>query len=164
MPGNGSRKTFNRAHDSRCTRYWEVFGSDHDHGRSIPAPRSIHGTDSSAIPQRSTAVCRCIFWGLVQTDSPRFRASSVVSRPRHAYRDPDLARPIPTVDYPLINANEIAALKQQMIETNLSVQDLVTTAWASASTFRSSDRRGGANGGRVRLSPQNSWDVNNPAT
>jgi catalase-peroxidase len=68
------------------------------------------------------------------------------------------------VDVPLINPTEISSLKQQILETNLSIQELVATAWASASTFRSSDRRGGANGGRVRLSPQNSWDVNNPDT
>jgi catalase-peroxidase len=72
--------------------------------------------------------------------------------------------PIPTVDHPFINTTEIASLKQQILETNLSVQDLVSTAWASASTFRSSDRRGGANGGRIRLAPQISWDVNNPET
>ena len=70
--------------------------------------------------------------------------------------------PIPTVDHPFINTTEIASLKQQILETNLSVQDLVSTAWASASTFRSSDRSGGANGGRIRLAPQISWDVNNP--
>ena len=91
--------------------------------------------------------------------------------PRALYLGPDVPSeiliwqdPIPAVDHPLINATEIAALKQQILETNLSVQDLVSTAWASASTFRSSDRRGGANGGRVRLSPQCSWDVNNPET
>jgi catalase-peroxidase len=91
--------------------------------------------------------------------------------PRALYLGPDVPTevliwqdPIPTVDAPLINATEISSLKQQILETNLSVQELVATAWASASTFRSSDRRGGANGGRVRLSPQNSWDVNNPDT
>ena len=91
--------------------------------------------------------------------------------PRALYLGPDVPTeiliwqdPIPAVDHALINATEITALKQQILESNLSVQDLVSTAWASASTFRSSDRRGGANGSRVRLSPQNSWDVNNPAT
>ena len=91
--------------------------------------------------------------------------------PRALYLGPDVPTeiliwqdPIPAVDHALINATEITALKQQILESNLSVQDLVSTAWASASTFRSSDRRGGANGSRVRLSPQNSWDINNPAT
>ena len=91
--------------------------------------------------------------------------------PRALYLGPDVPTeiliwqdPIPALDHALINATEITELKQQILESNLSVQDLVSTAWASASTFRSSDRRGGANGSRVRLSPQNSWDVNNPAT
>ena len=71
--------------------------------------------------------------------------------------------PIPAVDHPLVDAADIAALKAQVLASGLSVQDLVLAAWASASTFRGSDKRGGANGARVRLAPQNGWEVNEPA-
>jgi catalase-peroxidase len=69
--------------------------------------------------------------------------------------------PVPAVNHALVDANDIAALKKSILATGLSVSDLVTTAWASASTFRNSDKRGGANGARVRLSPQRHWEVNN---
>jgi catalase-peroxidase len=71
--------------------------------------------------------------------------------------------PIPAVDFELINNADIASLKQQILSTGLTVGELVSTAWASASTYRNSDKRGGANGARVRLAPQKFWEVNNPA-
>lgn len=71
--------------------------------------------------------------------------------------------PIPAVDHPLIDAADIKALKAKILETGLSVSELVYTAWSSASTFRGSDKRGGANGARIRLAPQKDWDVNEPA-
>ena len=70
--------------------------------------------------------------------------------------------PIPSVDHPLIGEQEIEALKAKILATGLSVSQLVSTAWASASTFRGSDKRGGANGARIRLAPQKDWPVNNP--
>jgi len=71
--------------------------------------------------------------------------------------------PIRTVDHPLIGEQDIAALKAKILASGLSVSQLASTAWASASTFRGSDKRGGANGARIRLAPQKDWDVNQPA-
>lgn len=71
--------------------------------------------------------------------------------------------PIPEADYELINAANVSELKKQILEAGLSISELVSAAWAAASTYRGSDRRGGVNGGRIRLAPQKDWEANNPA-
>ena len=70
--------------------------------------------------------------------------------------------PVPATEGEVINDQDVATLKEKVLATGLSISELVATAWASASTFRNSDKRGGANGGRIRLAPQNSWDANQP--
>jgi len=89
--------------------------------------------------------------------------------PRARYLGPDVPEeeliwqdPIPAVNHPLVEEDDIATLKAKILSSGLSVSELVSTAWASASTFRSSDKRGGANGARIRLAPQKDWLVNNP--
>jgi catalase-peroxidase len=89
--------------------------------------------------------------------------------PRSRYLGPEVPSevldwqdPVPAADHPLINANDIADLKAEVLASGLSVSDLVSTAWASASTFRGSDKRGGANGARIRLAPQKDWEANEP--
>jgi catalase-peroxidase len=90
--------------------------------------------------------------------------------PRARYLGPDVPQeellwqdPIPAVNHELINENDIAALKAKALESGLTISELVSTAWASASTFRGSDKRGGANGARIALAPQKYWQVNNPS-
>lgn len=90
--------------------------------------------------------------------------------PRARYLGPEVPKeeliwqdPIPAVTHKLVDDNDIAALKNKILDSGLTVSQLVSTAWASASTFRGSDKRGGANGARIRLAPQKDWEVNNPA-
>ena len=90
--------------------------------------------------------------------------------PKARYLGPEVPKedliwqdPVPAVNHPLVDAKDIEALKAKVLNSGLTVSQLVSTAWASASTFRGSDKRGGANGARIRLAPQKDWAVNNPA-
>jgi len=91
--------------------------------------------------------------------------------PKTRYLGPEVPKedliwqdPIPAVNHKLINAKDIASLKSKILASGLSVSQLVSTAWASASTFRGSDKRGGANGARIRLAPQKDWEFNQPTS
>ncbi len=90
--------------------------------------------------------------------------------PRSRYLGPEVPKedliwqdPVPAVTHPLIDSRDVETLKQALLSSGLSISQLVLTAWASAATFRGSDKRGGANGARIRLTPQRDWEVNNPA-
>jgi catalase-peroxidase len=89
--------------------------------------------------------------------------------PKSTYLGPEIPKdeliwqdPIPVLNHALVNSNDVATLKTAILQSGLSIPEMITTAWASASTYRISDRRGGANGARIRLVPQKDWEVNNP--
>ncbi len=95
--------------------------------------------------------------GVQAPSMPLVIASTPLPVPKLFWQDP-----VPAADHELIGEGDIAAVKALLLESGLSISELVSTAWASASTFRNSDKRGGANGARLRLAPQNDWEVNNP--
>jgi catalase-peroxidase len=99
------------------------------------------------------------WYKLIHRDmGPAVRLRGSMVAPPQIWQDP-----VPEVDHPLVNDQDVAALKQVILACGLSVGQLVTTAWASAVTFRGTDKRGGANGARIRLAPQKDWEVNQPA-
>src|SRR5678815_3076941 len=89
-------------------------------------------------------------------DSSRYLGPEVPKEPQ-IWQDP-----VPAVDHALIDEKDVASLKEKILSSGLSTAQLASTAWASASTFRGTDKRGGANGARIRLEPQKDWEVNNP--
>ena len=100
---------------------------------------------------------------MVQADAPRHGSRSRYLGPLVPAEELLWQDPVPAVDHELIDAQDIAALKGKILASGLSISQLVSTAWASAATFRGSDKRGGANGARIRLAPQKDWEVNQPA-
>ncbi|OGT56108.1 MAG: catalase/peroxidase HPI [Gammaproteobacteria bacterium RIFCSPHIGHO2_12_FULL_63_22] len=116
--------------------------------------------DFMANPQKFADTFARAWFKLLHRDmGPRVRyLGPLVPKEELIWQDP-----VPAVDHPLVDAKDIAALKATLLTSGLSISQLVTTAWASASTFRGTDMRGGANGARIRLAPQKDWEVNQPA-
>ena len=158
-PKNGAGAgTVPDAHDP--SKRHRAFHADHG---PRPAVRPCLRKDFAALHGESGSVCRRVrpAW---------FKLTHRDMGPRARYLGPEVPAeeliwqdPIPAVNHKLIDAQDIASLKGKILASGLSVSQLVSTAWASASTFRGSDKRGGANGARIRLAPQKDWEVNQPA-
>ena len=118
--------------------------------------------DLEALPREPGPARRRVRQGVVQAAAPRHGPVSRYLGPW--VPEPQLWQdPVPAVDHDLIGDDDIAALKRKILDSGLSISQLVSTAWASAASFRGTDKRGGANGARIRLAPQKDWEVNEPA-
>src|SRR6266404_5289126 len=150
-------------HDSGCFRPVEASYADHaGHGPALrmdPAYEKISRRFLEHPDEFADAFARAWFKLTHRDMGPRARyLGPEVPAEELIWQDP-----VPAVDHELIDASDIADLKAKILASGLSVSELVSTAWASASSFRGSDKRGGANGARIRLNPQKDWEVNQPA-
>ena len=157
-PKNGAGEgTVPNAHDQSKKIAPGMLTTDLALGSTRPTRRSRGA--STRTRRRSPTRSRSAWFKLTHRDMgpiARYLGPLVPKEPQ-IWQDP-----VPPVDHELIDAKDIAALKAKLLASGLSISQLVSTAWASASTFRGTDKRGGANGARIRLAPQKDWDVNNP--
>jgi catalase-peroxidase len=156
-PKNGAAKgTVPDAHDSSKRHAPMMFTTDIAM-REDPAYAKITKRWLDHPEEFADAFARA-WYKLTHRDmGPYSRCLGPLVAPAQPWQDP-----VPAVNHPLIDANDIAALKKTLLSSGLTTAQLVSTAWASASTYRGSDKRGGANGARIRLAPQKNWEVNQP--
>ena len=152
MAGQGRARG---AHDCRRPQSRQEAPADDDHGRSVAAIRPDLRTDRPPLPPGPAGLRRRLRPRLVQADPPRHGPQDPLPRPGSPRRRPDLAGPAAPRRPPADRRRRHRRPQGQVLASGLSVAELVATAWASASTFRGSDKRGGANGARIRLAPQN---------
>ncbi|MFG2357320.1 catalase/peroxidase HPI [Streptomyces sp. NPDC048521] len=159
IPKGGGAGTVPDAHDPSTTHAPTILTTDLAL-RSDPVYESISRRFLENPDQLADAFAR-VWFKLTHLDMGPIQRylGPLVPRETLLWQDP-----VPAVDHELVGEADIAALKSQVLASGLSVSQLVSTAWASASTFRASDRRGGANGARIRLEPQRGWEVNDPDT
>jgi len=157
-PKNGAAKgTVPDAHDSSKRHAPMMFTTDIAM-REDPAYAKITKRWLDHPEEFADAFARA-WYKLTHRDmGPYSRCLGPLVAPAQTWQDP-----VPAVNHPLIDANDITSLKKTLLSSGLTTAQLVTTAWASASTYRGSDKRGGANGARIRLAPQKDWEVNQPA-
>ena len=156
-PKGDAKRDVPDAHDPNKTHLPVMFTTDLALIMD-PAYRKISERFHQHPDQFDAAFARA-WYKLTHRDmGPHARLLGPLVPPAQLWQDP-----VPPVDHPLVDAADIATLKAKVLDSGLSVAQLVTTAWASAATFRGSDLRGGANGARVRLAPQKDWPVNQPA-
>ncbi len=158
IPKNrGGAGTVPDAHDPKL-RHQPVMSTADMAMRMDPAYEQISRRFQKNPAQFADAFARAWFKLTHRDMGPRVRyLGKLVPKEELVWQDP-----VPAIDHKLIGPKDIAALKEQILGSGLSVADLVSIAWASASTFRGSDKRGGANGARIRLAPQKNWEVNEP--
>ncbi len=153
--------------------FWNLFGYDWELTKSPAGAQQWipkHGAGADSVPDAHDPSKRHVPDEFADAFARAwFKLTHRDMGPRARYLGPEVPAeeliwqdPIPAVDHKLINDKDIATLKGKILDSGLSVSELVSTAWASASTFRGSDMRGGANGARIRLAPQKDWEVNQP--
>lgn len=152
-----------RGHHSGCSRSSKETLSNHAYDRPFFALRSCLRKNFSQILWESGPICWCLCASLVQINPSGYGSNISLPRNWSSGRGVNLARPDPGSDPQTDWHSGIADLKSKILASGLTIAQLVSTAWASASTYRDSDKRGGANGARIRLAPQKGWEVNNPA-